>query len=385
MVNISNNESFLFFEGTCNMTKAQLLSETCALGLGLAVTLLVVAGCGRPAAFQPSASNDAGLPQASSDEIPVAKWTEYRDPDGQVVKLLAYHGRVADRLSDLPSRPTVQEVVFQECQGLTADTFASLADFPQLRRLAVLNSPLPEKALEGIGKLAQLRSLQLINCGLEGETAAALSNLPLEELEIMERELAPEAAAVLSAIPTLKVLRVGSSGIEISDLTGIAGHPTLEELDVRICRSGNGWTSLVRQVPHLKRLFFDGRILDEQVLSELTQMPTLEELDLSSSPITDEQLAQLAELPNLRVLSLRNCEKLTEAALEKLAGFPKLERLDISESTIPGAAVPKLIPLKTLNDLTVHQMQLRGDNSAVEQFRQARPDCTVTIEQDLMF
>ncbi len=358
------------------------------VGLCLAVAA-GSAGCGRSSILRSKALND----NTASDEIALemqspAKWTEYQDSQGRVTKLLAYHGRLdrnsMERLKG--NYADVCELVCQECTGLTAETLEAVAELSNLRRLAILNSPLPETALEGIAKIRHLQSLQLVNCGLKGDRAQLLQQLALEELEVTDRDLSPEAASKMSAIAALKVLRVGSPGVNITDLVGAAGHNNLEELDVRHCRAVDGWIDLVCQIPHLKRLYFDGRILNDSIVEGLTKIQTLEALDLSSSPITDEGLARLAQLPNLAELILRNCEKLSDGALDVLARFPKLAHLDISESAISGEALPRLIPLTSLSELTVHQMQLRGGRSAgLQRFREARPDCAVNVEQDLMF
>jgi len=347
-----------------------------------AMLLGVNCGCGK----SQSSNRTVGTPATAGQTTTELKWTTYTDPTGTIVKILCYKESLQpSRLTSLDSYPSVRHVVFQECSGLTSETLEQLKRLPVLEELSILNSPLEESIVDTLVSLRTLKSVQLVNCGITGTSLEKLAALPLEHVEILDRQLSIEGANAVAKIPTLKSLKLASPGVPLARLEGVVQHPSLEELDVAMCPTGENWVRVVAGIPQLKRVLFDSQSLDEATLAQLVQIPTLEELDLSGSPLGDESLRLLEGRPTLVSLSLKHCKNLSDEALQYVARLPHLKRLNISESSITAEGLHYLVPLRSLQELTIHQMQTRGRSAALAAFRQARPDCAVTVDQDLMY
>lgn len=352
--------------------------------LAVISVVLLGAGCGR-GTKQTLSNAEAGGSAASLGARPV-KFTTYTDSEGNVVKLLCYSQRLsAERLSAAGEFSAVRELFFQECSGFDSAVVRKLQQLTSLEQLSIFNTPLDQSSLDALAELKTLKAVRLINCGLQGKNLNKMATLPLEIVEILDRELTAEVADTVAQISTLKYLKLGSPLVAIADLRSLRQHPSIQEIDLALCETGEQWVPLVASIANLKRCRFNTRKLDDATLAQLVEISTLEELDLSNSPVTNASLRLLGDLPNLKSLTLNNCKNLNDEALLELAKLPRLTRLDISEASITASALEHLIPLASLRELIIHQMQVRGSRAGLTTFQQARPDCAVTVEQDLMF
>lgn len=136
-------------------------------------------------------------------------------------------------------------------------------------RLWFAHTHFSDAGSKSLAKLKQLR-----RCGMgsndqvsSGEAVAALIDLPLEDLSLLDRQASPIGVAHATKIATLRRLDV-SYGPEVNDAS----------------------------------------------LKLVAGMPKLEEFKLGSSLITDEGLKALAESKSLKKVTLEGAKKITEAA-----------------------------------------------------------------------
>jgi hypothetical protein len=134
----------------------------------------------------------------------------------------------------------------------------------------------------------------------------------------------------------------------------------------------------------LRRLCLSTGELSNRAIDEIRHIETLQILDLSGTNVDDNGLAKLATLKNLKLLYLKDEEKITNQGLENFAPMAHLEALNLSKndwirsSGISGLAklpalkilrmdscklsAPVLVPMKKLKHLKL--LALRGSNVA---------------------
>ena len=158
--------------------------------------------------------------------------------------------------------------------------------------------------------------------------------------------------------------------------------------------------SRLAQSKRLKILEADTTRITDKGMAYVCQMPQLQELSLSDTLITDQGLKQLKGLSQLRRLNLAGT-KITSKALANIRFFDLLEKLTVDRTSVTDQGLSHLILLQHLTTLSLagtditdralnHIKQLKSLKSldltnttvslnGVEQFRQAVPQCEVSI------
>lgn len=260
------------------------------------------------------------------------------------------------------------------------------ATVPQLERLDLMHNPaLLDQGALAIANLRNLKSLNLINCGL---TLAAIQ--PLLELN------------------RLKSLSLGRSAFRdgVAKILAAADLPHLEELTLNACSLSDLGIETLAQSPlfaRLKRLDLDGNAIGErgteaiarfgkdleglscentQLSSEGAQrlcsaLTNLRDLTLSSNGLTT--LPSFAKLPKLQTLKfvgnpigdqtgplaglriqtlwLFGCE-IGPVGAATIATLPALRSLDLSDNPLGDAGVIALTQLQNLEELVLSMAQV---------------------------
>mmetsp|Transcript_4478 Transcript_4478/g.11411 ORF Transcript_4478/g.11411 Transcript_4478/m.11411 type:complete len:417 (-) Transcript_4478:123-1373(-) len=163
-----------------------------------------------------------------------------------------------------------------------------------LKSLDLSGCPLVPGALQQLGRLVMLESLDLSKCG-EGVTDGGL--------------------ACLASLQKLEVL-VLKHCLAVTD-TGLASVTALRSLKTLVVGA------------------------DESRATEWLLGGSL--LCYDRQPfITDSGLALLAELPQLDTLIMSHCGLITDAGLQSLARFPRLKELQLNGSSIRGIGFPRV-------------------------------------------
>lgn len=208
----------------------------------------------------------------------------------------------------------------------TCDDYSFFTGTPELQKLSLHGSLLPEDAVAQIGTLTQMTELDLSDCGISN--ISPLSNLSrLSVLNLSGNSISD--IAPLAGLSELTVLNLATNAL--NSLDALAQISQLTELDV----SGNAIPSIavLSACTELTSLSAtENQISDISVLSN---MPSLRTLLLSSNSVSD--ISVLSSCPHLTRLEIAN-NNISSA--DVLGGLIELTYVDISRNSI--TALPQL-------------------------------------------
>lgn len=227
-----------------------------------------------------------------------------------------------------------------EVAVLPEGSVGMIAKLPNLRELTLASTPDDELfALRGHKNLRALtRYWEVADTGW-------VSFLPtlsgLQELAIIQAEIADEVLDYLARTNTLKSLSLPYSGVYEDDLPRIARMTNLETLDL----SGTGVTDdelkFIGDLKNLSSLSIGGggeSVLSGSGLKHLAGLVNLGRLDLSSTGLTDEDVEILKTLPSLKSLVLVSTA-ITDKGLLELKDMKDLRYLDVSGTAVTDEAI----------------------------------------------
>ncbi len=242
---------------------------------------------------------------------------------------------VPDTLTELSDLSYFTGLTSLTLQNYHGGDFAFLAGMTQLNTLDLTQSSVSSLALEFIGTLQSIRSLNLDSCGITD--VSSLSTLSgLETLNLNGNKVAN--IAPLANCTALKALQLSSNSI--SDISTISSLRGLQELDL----SYNTPTTL----------------------APLAQCPELRVLNLSYCSLTD-------------ISVLKNCPQLTHltAAHNTLTGISgleactKLQEVDLSFNKL--VSIDEIGPIDTITLININENDVVtlppfGENSSLQRF-----------------
>lgn len=103
--------------------------------------------------------------------------------------------------------------------------------------------------------------------------------------------------------------------------------------------------------PRLKSLTVEGPSIDDALAPKIAEQAGLESLSVQATLIGDEGISQFTELKFLRVIDLRLCSLVTDAALETLSGMPELRAVRVSGTNVTDKGIAALLKLPRLTEL----------------------------------
>ncbi|MBN9121482.1 MAG: hypothetical protein J0I06_20420 [Planctomycetes bacterium] len=222
-------------------------------------------------------------------------------------------GNLTPRISELAEVPNLEHLYLYSGARtpLTDELAESLATFPALRRLTGGEGPISDKGLKSLSRHPKLEALSLQCC--EAITDAGLAHLaamPNLRVLVLERcdKLTAAGLRPFTKEPRLTELAVNGTGMKADALAEVGKIRTLE------------WLNLYS---------FNGALLTEQGLRQVTGLPRLRRLDLPFMTHTDAGLKELAAASGLEEVGLFGCSKVTDAGVKELARLTKLKSLDM--------------------------------------------------------
>jgi len=273
--------------------------------------------------------SDAGLEELKKDLEPGCK-VQGNQPDPQrlAARWLVDHAATVS----LATPPAYESAILASSRDLPRDA---------CRVLAIDVADLPIQQPKELAKyLAACPNVVSLNLSQTGTIPVAASVPKLSENDL----------AFLSAMPSLRDLRLMGLGLSDQALTRLRGHAALEILDLSSNKkiTGSGLVNL-HAATGLKQLLLANTSVDEQHLAALEKLPALEALNLSAAPnLTDKGVETIVKLKGLKELGLRGA-KVGDASAEKLASLSELERLDLDSTKVTDGGVAKLAGLTKLN------------------------------------
>lgn len=220
---------------------------------------------------------------------------------------------------------------------------AELVHCGSLTELVLAGTQVSDAGLPHLMKLPRLDTLFLgfhshgdgANITDEGlKTVGKLVNLRL--LDLSGTKISGEGLAHLKDLKNLKTLHLESTDVSEADLTYLEPFKSLE------------WLSL----------HDEGRITDVAA-EHLARLKSLRHLDVHFN-ITDKGVASLASLPHLEMFTL-NGDGITDASAECIASMKSLKSLSFEACPITDVTLQAVADLTKLVDLTVSQTRVSGD------------------------
>jgi hypothetical protein len=132
-----------------------------------------------------------------------------------------------------------------------------------------------------IGKLDQLKDLNLQGARFDGADLIELQNLP-----------------------GLSTLNLASTGIGDEALGSVTGFTSLQGLNLEYTKVTDAGLAGISRLVHLCDLNLNGTRVGDDTLARLERLTQLSQLSLAGTAVTDAGLAHLVDLPNLELLSL---------------------------------------------------------------------------------
>lgn len=215
-----------------------------------------------------------------------------------------------------------------------------IAKLPNLRELTLASTP--DDELFALKSHKNLRALTRYWEVADTGWVSFLPTLPaLEELTIIQAEIADEVLDYLARTNKLKSLSLPYSGVYEDDLPRIARMTNLERLDL----TGTGVTDdKLKYLGVLKRLSSlsigggGESVLSGNGLKHLSGLSNLRRLDLASTGLTDDDVEILKTLPSLKSLVLVSTA-ITDKGLLELKDMEGLRHLDISGTQVTDEAI----------------------------------------------
>ncbi len=221
---------------------------------------------------------------------------------------------------------------------LPVQGFAGLGEIKQLERLFIEETDATDDALQPLGNLTQLKSLQLGDKYLTDRDLAFLK--PLHDL-------------------TWLWLNGKSKGLHGSGFGALSPLTRLTSLDL------------------------DGSGVEDETMAPIGKLVALEDLDLSRTWITGKGLASLASLSRLKKLQLNGCRRLQSSSLEALAKIPHLEVLLVNDYPLDNHAIESLKKLTSLRQLYVDTSGV--PISAFRHLQSSLPNCSINGSRQFDF
>ena len=237
----------------------------------------------------------------------------------------------------------------------------TLSTHSECVRLDLSGAPfLTDAAVALIGKLPQLRELNLSSCASLSDAAlhhlAGVSTLQLLQLEALPK-VTDAGVQHLEKLPSLRWLSLAGC----THLKGPGFATSLSRLGSRLhrldlskvaCLDDDALSALSSALTELRalRLGWCYR-LTSRALTSLANLPRLTALDLAHTRLDDAALCQLSQcLTRLRELSLRGCA-VSDAGLARCRGFSRMESLSLRTCEVGNGCVSALQAMPRLKAL----------------------------------
>lgn len=208
---------------------------------------------------------------------------------------------------------------------------------PNLQVLELPHSRLTNASLEEIGKLAELRRLNLWE-------AAAVTDSGVKQLIGLNK---------------LESLRLDRTRVTDAGAVMLAELKNLRDLSINNCPLTDKGVQALAGLSKLRSLSLGGTDLGAAGLKELTALKELQFLGISKTPTTDAGMDSVAQLSNLQSLGLVDT-KVTDAGLKKLAGLKRLQTLTLDAHRISDSTLVLLRENGLLHALTIYPSYLPG-------------------------
>lgn len=231
--------------------------------------------------------------------------------------------------------------------------------------------------LKELAQFDGLKKLELSAAGVTGTGFAALTGLPLEELNLMfAKGTTNEGLKEIAKIKTLKVLHLSQGKHTDDGVKGLAALENLEEISVS---SGVNDTSFYPFKGHKKlcKVRADNCGVGDGAMKALSTCPELRVLELYGSAVTDLGYGYVGKMAKLE--ELRTSYKIADKGVAELGNLEKLRKLSVWNSSVTIKGIRALPNLKNIKDLDISTWNIKAEDA--DKLRDELPNCNVAYKK----
>lgn len=207
-------------------------------------------------------------------------------------------------LAAIAGLPSLRSLIIERPCRITEAQLDAIAGRRKLTLLRLGGASLPRRS-DALGALRQLAALSLNATAINDEALEKViraAPLRLLSLGYAERSLAQRR--LVSEARELRSLSLVDCGLEAEDITVMGALTRLESLELSFNLLGDqGWESLAG-LTKLTRLSLVHTGIADAALPALAQIEALEDLDLRGTRVTSDGVQVLGDLQRLKVLGL---------------------------------------------------------------------------------
>ncbi|MBS1954290.1 MAG: protein kinase [Cyanobacteria bacterium SZAS-4] len=227
--------------------------------------------------------------------------------------------------------------------------------------LSESDPPIHDESGKLLGKLKNLRELNLDESKIGNATLFAIETLPISELELRRTNINDVGVKVHICNHMDKTLKeLALSGCEFvgnESIRAIGDHLNgLQELSITSLKFDNdSFASLGKLSLH--HIYAELTDINDDGLHALSDMTSLTRLKLNSTQITDRGISYLSKLKKLHELGVADT-KISDKGITEIANFKDLKTLNVGFTGISAQGLASLAPLKNLQKLYLYNTKL---------------------------
>ncbi len=209
----------------------------------------------------------------------------------------------------------------------------------RVSELFLQHSSVTDDDLRFLGRLPEVRNLRLSDTNVQGPGLRYLNVLShLQSLDLDNLGLGDSGFGNITYSAELRQLTVNNELTARGKLTDgsaivFLNLPSLEVLDLSYNYVGVETCNAVGRCPLRVVYLRNCSLIDDAAVSEIVRASTIEVLGLEGTAVGDKGVEELSMLGNLRELNLCRT-RISESAVEVLSRMSSLERLDVRETQL---------------------------------------------------
>jgi Leucine-rich repeat (LRR) protein len=302
-------------------------------------------------------------------------------PSDQLVSL-DIRGAVGADWETFPELPALRTLDVRQC-NLGNEEMAivlSRLSIDRLEKLVAVGNPLGNRTARRLAEFTNLRQLALDSTRIADAGVESLA--PLVRLQRLglggNGRLSDHAMKTIGGMNELVALNVSGSDITDAGLEClVALRKTIQGLGINGCRrvSRSGLRHIAK-LDRLERLTLNKTDTDNEGLAFLKGLTSLKQLGLAGTLVTNEGIPLLEKMNRLSRLFLSDT-RIDDAGVETLASLDlgMLQLLELNRNAVTDAVVESLRRLNNLRRVALIGTQLSTD--AVEKLQELCPNLTI--------
>jgi hypothetical protein len=260
--------------------------------------------------------------------------------------------------------------------------YEHLGEVVELESLVILHTTCENAWLEPLGKLKNLKSLNIVNQGrLSDEGLVHLAGLSgLTRFAYIGTQAKGHPFKDFTGWTKLKSSSFRGSPLDDEGIAAMcAAFPNYETLSLAHAHFTDAGSVHLAGLKKLKRLEIASPAATAKCLKNIAALP-LEYLQLGDGLDNSEGIAIAAGSSTLKSFWITGAQKITDADLKVVAGMKQLDHLDLSEFEITEERLPALKDFAFLRSLRIVSSRKPNPPELQAKVRELLPQTTVTFD-----